>query len=77
MKGKILTDKNQRTLMELVMKSGNGMYSLPLLAVDRADDGARPDICADCKGRNPRWASHNIGIFIWYMTLLLMNENCG
>lgn len=22
------------------------------------------DICADCKSRNPRWASHNLGIFI-------------
>ncbi|TFK32097.1 hypothetical protein BDQ12DRAFT_693023 [Crucibulum laeve] len=22
------------------------------------------DICADCKARNPRWASHNLGIFI-------------
>ncbi|KAF6751143.1 hypothetical protein DFP72DRAFT_991442 [Ephemerocybe angulata] len=22
------------------------------------------DICADCKVRNPRWASHNLGIFI-------------
>lgn len=22
------------------------------------------DICADCKTRNPRWASHNLGIFI-------------
>ncbi|KAH9937845.1 uncharacterized protein BXZ73DRAFT_89261 [Epithele typhae] len=22
------------------------------------------DVCADCKARNPRWASHNIGIFI-------------
>ena len=24
------------------------------------------DACADCKARNPRWASHNLGIFIWY-----------
>jgi hypothetical protein len=24
------------------------------------------DLCADCKTRNPRWASHNLGIFIWY-----------
>ncbi|PFH51164.1 hypothetical protein AMATHDRAFT_59666 [Amanita thiersii Skay4041] len=22
------------------------------------------DVCADCKSRNPRWASHNLGIFI-------------
>lgn len=22
------------------------------------------DICADCKARNPRWASHNLGIFV-------------
>ncbi|KDQ32990.1 hypothetical protein PLEOSDRAFT_1051872, partial [Pleurotus ostreatus PC15] len=22
------------------------------------------DVCADCKARNPRWASHNLGIFI-------------
>ncbi|KAI0320420.1 putative GTPase activating protein for Arf-domain-containing protein [Amylostereum chailletii] len=22
------------------------------------------DVCADCKTRNPRWASHNLGIFI-------------
>ncbi|KAK0194466.1 hypothetical protein F5146DRAFT_1035992 [Armillaria mellea] len=22
------------------------------------------DICADCKARNPRWASHNLGIFL-------------
>ncbi|KAG7442866.1 ArfGap-domain-containing protein [Guyanagaster necrorhizus] len=22
------------------------------------------DICADCKNRNPRWASHNLGIFL-------------
>lgn len=22
------------------------------------------DICADCRSRNPRWASHNLGIFI-------------
>jgi hypothetical protein len=27
------------------------------------------DLCADCKTRNPRWASHNLGIFIWYMVL--------
>ncbi|KAG2034441.1 hypothetical protein BDR03DRAFT_965007 [Suillus americanus] len=42
---KITTERNQRTLLELVMQSGN-------------------DICADCKSRNPRWASHNLGIFI-------------
>jgi len=24
------------------------------------------DACADCKARNPRWASHNLGIFIWW-----------
>lgn len=23
------------------------------------------DTCADCKARNPRWASYNLGIFIW------------
>ncbi|PWN28802.1 Arf GTPase activating protein, partial [Jaminaea rosea] len=22
------------------------------------------DFCADCKARNPRWASHNLGIFV-------------
>ncbi|KAF7762466.1 hypothetical protein Agabi119p4_9059 [Agaricus bisporus var. burnettii] len=22
------------------------------------------DVCADCKSRNPRWASHNLGVFI-------------
>ncbi|OAX43756.1 Arf GTPase activating protein [Rhizopogon vinicolor AM-OR11-026] len=22
------------------------------------------DVCADCKSRTPRWASHNLGIFI-------------
>ncbi|KAG1888247.1 hypothetical protein F4604DRAFT_1570482 [Suillus subluteus] len=42
---KITTERNQRTLLELVMQPGN-------------------DICADCKSRNPRWASHNLGIFI-------------
>ncbi|KAG1859956.1 hypothetical protein C8R48DRAFT_713800 [Suillus tomentosus] len=42
---KITTERNQRTLLELVIQPGN-------------------DICADCKSRNPRWASHNLGIFI-------------
>ncbi|KAG2159444.1 uncharacterized protein EDB93DRAFT_1115785 [Suillus bovinus] len=42
---KITTERNQRTLLELVMHSGN-------------------DICADCKSRNPRWASYSLGIFI-------------
>ncbi|KAG1773622.1 hypothetical protein EV702DRAFT_1129348 [Suillus placidus] len=42
---KITIERNQRTLLELVMQPGN-------------------DICADCKSRNPRWASHNLGIFI-------------
>lgn len=22
------------------------------------------DVCADCRGRNPRWASHNLGVFL-------------
>ncbi|KAF8504192.1 hypothetical protein BU17DRAFT_58306 [Hysterangium stoloniferum] len=22
------------------------------------------EVCADCKARSPRWASHNLGIFI-------------
>ncbi|KAG0699064.1 hypothetical protein DFH29DRAFT_809575 [Suillus ampliporus] len=42
---KITTERNQRTLLELVMQPGN-------------------DVCADCKSRNPRWASHNLGIFM-------------
>ncbi|KAF9467205.1 hypothetical protein BDZ94DRAFT_60057 [Collybia nuda] len=42
---KITIERNQKTLLELVVKPGN-------------------DICADCKARNPRWASHNLGIFI-------------
>lgn len=25
------------------------------------------DICADCKTKHPRWASHNLGIFIWFV----------
>ncbi|KAI0058316.1 Arf GTPase activating protein, partial [Artomyces pyxidatus] len=29
------------------------------------------DVCADCKTRNPRWASHNLGIFIWRAPVLL------
>ncbi|XP_006455198.1 hypothetical protein AGABI2DRAFT_121137 [Agaricus bisporus var. bisporus H97] len=28
------------------------------------------DVCADCKSRNPRWASHNLGIFIWYFAFV-------
>ncbi|KAH7910541.1 hypothetical protein BJ138DRAFT_1152658 [Hygrophoropsis aurantiaca] len=42
---KITAERNQRALLELVMKPGN-------------------DICADCKSRNPRWASFNLGIFV-------------
>jgi hypothetical protein len=30
------------------------------------------DLCADCKTRNPRWASHNLGIFIWYIICLYL-----
>ncbi|PIL29316.1 hypothetical protein GSI_09367 [Ganoderma sinense ZZ0214-1] len=42
---KIATERNQRTLLELVAQPGN-------------------DVCADCKSRNPRWASYSLGIFI-------------
>ncbi|KAH8112245.1 ArfGap-domain-containing protein [Phellopilus nigrolimitatus] len=42
---KIVAERNQRILLELVSQPGN-------------------DICADCKGKAPRWASHNLGIFI-------------
>ncbi|THV02174.1 ArfGap-domain-containing protein [Dendrothele bispora CBS 962.96] len=45
MTSKLVTEKNQKILLELAIKPGN-------------------DICADCKARNPRWASHNLGIFI-------------
>ncbi|KAJ7628343.1 hypothetical protein FB45DRAFT_990981 [Roridomyces roridus] len=42
---KIAAERNQKTLLELVVQPGN-------------------DICADCKVKNPRWASHSLGIFI-------------
>ncbi|KAJ6588275.1 hypothetical protein B0H19DRAFT_978151, partial [Mycena capillaripes] len=29
------------------------------------------DICADCKVKNPRWASHSLGIFIWFVQVEL------
>ena len=34
--------------------------------------GILADVCADCKGRNPRWASHNLGIFIWCAMLPIL-----
>ncbi|THH04761.1 hypothetical protein EW145_g5286 [Phellinidium pouzarii] len=42
---KIVTERNQRILIDLVAQPGN-------------------DACADCKSKAPRWASHNLGIFI-------------
>ncbi|KAF8892884.1 putative GTPase activating protein for Arf-domain-containing protein [Infundibulicybe gibba] len=42
---KITAERNQRTLLDLVVQPGN-------------------DVCADCKARSPRWASHNLGVFI-------------
>ncbi|KAI5120403.1 hypothetical protein M0805_000182 [Coniferiporia weirii] len=42
---KIVIERNQRILLDLVSQTGN-------------------DVCADCKSKAPRWASHNLGIFI-------------
>lgn len=126
---KIAAERNQRALMELAMRPGNGKWSLlPHLSsssiggfyfappawpatISSGDTGswqasvcphiphkpriadclspsslfALADLCADCKTRNPRWASHNLGIFIWYVVLppysrailILCSVNCA
>ena len=69
---KLVADKNQRILLELVSQPGNGTSSLIATKNSYASYGAyftivlTVDICEDCKSRAPRWASHNLGIFIWY-----------
>ena len=69
---KLVADKNQRILLELVSQPGNGTSSLIATNSPYASSGSyfmivlTVDICADCKSRAPRWASHNLGIFIWY-----------
>ena len=77
---KIVAQRNHRILLELALKPGNGM--LPLLSPfgpNRRRQSHKPkaafppptDICADCKARAPRWASYNLGIFIWCAFVVL------
>lgn len=64
---KITVERNQKALLELVVQPYNGELAMVevrrpvLIIID-----TKLDVCADCKVRNPRWASHNLGIFIWY-----------
>ncbi|KAJ7201077.1 hypothetical protein GGX14DRAFT_371789 [Mycena pura] len=50
---KITVERNQRSLLDLVAQPGNG-----------ESDSLHCHVCADCKVKNPRWASHSLGIFI-------------
>jgi len=63
---KITVERNQRALLDLASKPGNGE---PRRNMSSPCGLRQPviDVCADCKARNPRWASHNLGIFIWYV----------
>ena len=71
---KFAADRNQRVLLDLVNKPGNGQlpYSFTFercIGLTRTLYVLLTDVCADCKARAPRWASHNLGIFIWYVGL--------
>jgi len=66
---KIQAGRNQKQLLELVSLPGNGqLHKLPRPVVAPDTEGY-VDVCADCKTRHPRWASHNLGIFIWSVHL--------
>ena len=62
---KIQAGRNQKQLLELLLLPGNGQpLKLSRLTVAPGTEGY-VDVCADCKTKNPRWASYNLGIFIW------------
>ncbi|CAO1632300.1 unnamed protein product [Parajaminaea phylloscopi] len=42
-------------------KAASQRYQRQLLELAKVPGN---DVCADCRGRNPRWASHNLGIFL-------------
>lgn len=75
---KLTTEKNKRALLELVNLPGNGeptSYSFAS-AFGVLTNNPSADACADCKARYPRWASHNLGIFIWYVVVSLSYCSC-
>ena len=66
---KIQAGRNQRQLLELVSLPGNGQpHQVSRVTVAPGTEGY-VDVCADCKTRHPRWASYNLGIFIWSVRL--------
>lgn len=59
---KIQAGRNLKQLVALVSLPGNGQ--LHRLTAALCAEGY-VDVCADCKTKHPRWASYNLGIFIW------------
>jgi hypothetical protein len=60
---KITAERNQRAVLELAALPGNGEFLQFWFGQQKQT--TLTDVCADCKARNPRWASWNLGIFIW------------
>lgn len=62
---KITSERSQKMVQELALQPGNGKRSRVRRTASL--NAIFEDICADCKAKNPRWASHNLGIYLWYV----------
>jgi hypothetical protein len=73
---RITTERNQRTLLELAMQPGNGNTTSRHYPSNHDELTPIEDVCADCKSWHPRWASHNLGIFIWCVLHEILLRTC-